>query len=414
MKRTIIAVIVSVALVLFAGCSKNDKKASSVSDGNTATNVTVVEAELSSIENRVTYTGEIKASDTVSISAKVSATAKRVNAEIGDFVNEGDILLVMDDTDYRTQYNQARAAYNQAQAQYNSVTNGSAKQTTIQLEATLNAAKIEYNNAKTNLDNQKVLYDNGAISKVAYDAAVTRFENAKLNLGTAESNYNLTKDVVLAESAAAAKATLESAAVQVQAAQNALENTVIKAPISGYVASRNTNAGQIVAPGIELFVIKATNSVDVQINVTESVISSLEVGDKAYVTVKSVSEDEIDGEITNLSTAKDSVTGMYKVIVGITGDSAGLKDGMIADVSLALDRTEETLVIPSDAVLEDTDGKKYVYVAEDNVAVRFDVETGITTDEYAEIVSGIAEGDKVIVSGKEYLSEKNNAIKIVD
>ncbi len=413
MKRIITAIVLTVAIMAFSGCGNNSKKASTDGQGGVATNVTVAVAEVTSIANRVTYIGEVKASDSVSVSAKVSATAKKVEVEIGDFVNEGDVLLIMDDTDYRTQYNQAQAAYNQALAQYNSITNGTAKQTTLQLESSLNAAKIEYNNAETNLNNQKVLYDAGAISKVAYDAAVTRFDNAKLNLNTAQSNYDITKDIVLAENASAAKATLDSVAVQVQGAQNALENTVIKAPISGYVTSRNTNEGQIVSPGIELFMIKATDSVDVQINVTESVISKLSVDDEVSVTVKSVSDDAFSGKVSNISTAKDVATGMYKVIVEVDGDNSVLKDGMIADVSLAIDETAEALVIPTEAVLEDDNGKKYVYIAKDSSAVRTDISTGITTDEYTEVISGIKEGDKVVVSGKEYISEKNNAIKIV-
>lgn len=415
MKKIIITVIIAATVLAFGGCGKTDKNVSSSKVSDTAaTNVTVEEAAFTSIANVATYTGEVKASETVSISAKASATAKTVNVEVGDYVNAGDVLLVLDDTDYRTQYNQARAAYNQAVAQYNSITNGTAQQTTLQLESALNAAKIEYNNAKTNYENNKVLYDKGAISKTAYDAAYTRYENAQLNLNTAQSNYDLATGVVLGENAAAAKAAVESANVQIDAAQNAINNTVVYAPISGYVASRNTNEGQMVAQGVEIFVIKSTDTVDIEINVTESVVSDLATGEEAYVTVKSVNEEKITGTISNIAAAKDSYTGMYKVIVEVDGINTELKDGMIADVELTLDKTSEAVVIPAEALLEDADGNKYVYIAKDNKAERADVELGITTDSYAEVISGVSEGDKIVVSGKEYLSEKNNAIKIVD
>lgn len=413
MKKILITVVILSMMLTVAGCG-NDKDASSDKISGAATNVTVEEVKVDSISETAEYTGEVKASESVSISSKISATAETVNVEVGDFVNEGDVLLIMDDTDYRIQYNQAQAVYNQALAQYNSITNGTAQQTTLQLEASLNSAKIEFNNAKTNYENHKVLYESGAVSKSAYDTAYTRYENAQLNLNTAQSNFDLSTGVVLNENKAAAKASVDSAKVQVEAAQNALDNTVIYAPISGYVAARNTNEGQIVAPGVEIFSIKATDVVDIEVNVTESVISDLEIGDEACVNVKSVNDEKITGTISNIAATKDSYTGMYKVVVKVDGINTELKDGMIADVALTLDNNAKAKVIPSEALMEDSEGKKYVYIAVSGKAERKNVETGISSDTMTEVVSGLKKGDKVIVSGKEYISEKNNDIKIVD
>ena len=77
-------------------------------------------------------------------------------------------------------------------------------------------------------------------------------------------------------------------------------------------------------------------------------------------------------------------------------------------------KSTEAIVVSSDALLEAEDGTKYVYIVDGDNAKRADVVTGIVTDEVVEIISGISVGDKVIVSGKEYISEKNTAIKIVD
>jgi len=430
------------ALVLAAsvtGCGKKEKTASPVKE-EVGVNVTVVEVKKETLENTVTYTGEIKAGEHTSVSAKASGQAKAIYCEVGDYVNAGDILLKIDDTDYRTQYNQAVAAKNQAQAgynqanaaydgavaSYNSAINGNTQQTKLQLQSALDAAKIEYDNARINHDNQKVLYEAGAISKAAYDAAVTRFENAQLNYNTAKNNYDLTVNVILEEgktnaqagvnSAAAGKssaeAALKSANVAIEAAQNALNNTVVRAPISGYIASRNANKGQMVSPGVEIFSIKATNQVEAQINVTETVIPGVKVGTKAKVFVKSA-DAEIEGVVTTVSPTKNAQTGMYQVNVAIDNPESSLKDGMFADITLTLDDSADTLIIPSEAVLEDEDGTKYVYVAKDNIAERADITLGIVTDEYSEVISGVEKGVKIIVSGKEYLSEKNNKIKVV-
>ncbi len=411
MKRTICLIISTVMLFSLFGCGK-DK--ATLNEEALAVNVTVEKAKLETIENTVTYMGEITASEYTSISSKVSANAKEIYKDLGDYVEAGEALAKLDDTDYRLSYNQAKAAYNQAKANYNSITNGTAQQTTVQLDSALNAAKIEYNDAKTNYDNQKILYDNGAISKMTLDAAEKRLENAQLNLNTAQTNYNVGTTVILKENAETAYAALESARVGLEVAENSLSNTIIRAPISGYISSKNISKGQMVSPGVEVFSIKATDSVNAEIKVTESVIGSVKLGAKAVVKVKSADSEEIEGTVTTVSPTKDNKTGMYAVKVAIDNSDGIINDGMFAEITLTLSEAVDSLVIPSDSVLEDENGDKYVYIVENDVAKRVDIKTGIISDKYTEAVSGIKKGDKVVVSGKEYLSEQNNRVKIVD
>ena len=375
-KLTSISLIL-VLVIVVSSCGKTEKTSSEVS----ATNVTVTEVKKQTIEDAVTYTGEIKASEHTSVSAKVSGSAEKIFFEVGDYVKEGDVLLQIDNTDYLTQFNQANSAYLSALSQSKSA---------------VDAAQIEYNNAKVNCDNQKVLYDNGAISKLTYDAAVTRFENAKINLNAAMEQAGLN----------GAKASLD-------AAQNALDNTILRAPISGYISSKNANPGQMITPGVEVFSIKNTDNVDAQIYVTESIISKINFETKAIIEVKSA-EKTIEGVVTTASPTKNPQTGMYDVRITIENSDGSLKDGMFADITLTLSDSADALVVPSESVFEDEDDAKYVYIAENDTAKKVKVTPGITTDEFTEIVSGLKEGDKVIVSGKEYLSDKNNKIRVVE
>ncbi len=241
-------------------------------------------------------------------------------------------------------------------------------------------AKIEYDDAQVNLNNYKILYDNGAVSKLSLDSAQKRFENARITL---------------------------------EKAQKALSDTSVKAPISGYIASKNLSVGQLVSPGIELFSIKDTDKLNAEINVTESVIRSIKIGSKAVINPSSSKEGEIKGEVTSFSPAKNDKTGMYTVIIEIDNNEETVSDGMFAEIKLTLDEKEDCLTVLSDSIMEDEEGKQYVYIAEDNKAKRVYIESGITNDKYTEVLSGIEEGMDVIVSGKEYLSEENNSIKIV-
>ena len=104
---------------------------------------------------------------------------------------------------------------------------------------------------------------------------------------------------------------------------------------------------------------------------------------------------------------------MYLVCVAVENADGKIKDGMFADIKLTLNDSVDALAIPSEAVLEDKDGTKYVYIASENEAKRKNIKTGIISDKFTEVVSGISEKDKVIVSGKDYLSDINNKIRIV-
>ncbi len=376
-KKILTFILLAGVILLVSGCGKSDDVPTSAA----STNVTVSEVRTQTIEETATYTGELKAAESTSVSVKVSGVVESVNCEIGDYVNAGDILMQIDKTDYLTQYNQANTAYLSVLSQS---------------KALIDTAQIEYNNAKINCDNQKILYDNGAISKIAYDTAVTRFENAKINLNSAKEQSGL-----------------NSARSALDAAENSLGYTTVYAPISGYISTKNTNVGQMASPGVEIFSIKNTSTVNAQINVAESVISKVSVGAKAIVKVKSI-DASAEGVVTIASPTKNPQTGMYNVSISIDNPDDILKDGMFADITLTLSDSVDALVIPSDAILEDENGQKYVFVAEESVAEKKEVTVGIITEEFTEILKGVQKGDKVIVTGKEYLGDENSKIKVVE
>ena len=438
MSKKILPICLAALLSLsLGGCGK---KPEPVSETTNATNVTVYEVGADGINATASYTGELIAAESTAVSAKASGEATAVYVKEGDFVRAGTTLLSIDSTSYRLAYNQALAAYNSAvsskqsaeaskksaQASYNSVTGGSTQQTLAQLQAALDSAEITYNNALDTYNRQKTLYDMGAISQMEFNSYQTALDNAKLNLETATTNYNLTKDVVTNESAASARAGVEVAEAGVNSAQsgieqakaaldiakNNLDNCSVTAPISGYVSAKNISKGQMVAQGSPLFTITNTSSVDAQINVTEAVIDLVHPGTKATISIKSAGIENLEGSVSAVNPVKTAATGLYSVKISIPNADGALKEGMIADIVLVTESDSSAITVPSNALLQ-KDNEFYVYIANGSTAEKRVVETGISNDEFTEIVSGVQIGDKVIIKGKEYISEKNNEINIV-
>lgn len=466
--KKILSIALSAGLMaaLISGCGSEDASSPTETAG---TNVTVEEAVLRDISKTVSYTGELMTSDKAAVTSKVTAKITSVKAEVGDWVDKGDVLLVLDSSDYeyalkqaQASYNQAQASYNQAQASYNqveagqkqadvavssaevsyeTVKNGTNEQTIAQLEQAVSAATIAYNDAKTNYDRQEQLYNMGAISLVTFESAKSALENARIALDTAKKNYDLGVNVLAPGNEASAqkgvetaqasrdsakasldsaKAAMETASAAKEAAQLAITqakdniaNTTITAPISGYISAKNATLGQFASAGLTLFEINASDNLEAEIQVTESVISHVNVGDKAFISISSSDIKNIEGSVSVVNPVK-SQTGMYLVRVSVPNSDSKLKIGMFADITLVTDESaENTLSVPSDSILQEGD-EYYVYVVSGDTAEKRVIETGVTDGLYTQVLSGVKNGEQVVVDGKEYISEVNNIVNIVE
>ncbi len=465
MNRKAVAVLLVGVLAsgMLQGCSSGkDNDAAPVS---VATNVSIYKTGKSDIENIRTYSGELSASDSVGISAKVSARITELAVKEGNFVESGEVLLRLDKTDVSLSYDQAKASYNSAVASYNAVVNSSSKQSSAQAKQALASAENAYNQAKLNLEREQALYNNASNLKIAeqnfstandnynrvkklfelggasqaeldaaytqylsasenlatvkttlsasLDAAKSAFANAENALNNAHENISLTQTAV-ESSIATASAGVASAKVALDMALNNLNNTVITAPISGYISKCIISEGQTASPGMEIITISNTKTVDAKINISESDIAFLQTGDDAEVFVSSVSKDAVIGKISVINPVKDAMTGLYAVKVTLDNSDDSLKAGMLCDVKLLLSSHSGIIKIPSEALINSGE-KYYVYVTSGrNKAEKVEVELGIADEEYTEIISGLVSGDEVVVSGKDYLSEKNNEINITE
>ena len=392
-----------------------------------AVNVTVATASIGDIASTVNYTGDIKAENSASVAPKASGTVSRIYAEVGDYVNAGAVLFTLDSSAYSLAYNQAKAAvksaeaaYNSAIAAYNNVKNGSNAQSKVNMNQSLAGAQSNYDTALDNYNRQKALFDIGAISKVALDSAKTTLDNTKLALDTAKASAQLNTDVIAPQSEASAKAGVEQATAAVAQAKaaadiaaNNVANCTVTAPISGYIASRNIQIGQMASQGMEAFSIKGADNLEVEINVTEAVIGHISVGSSAKVNIKAANMSDIQGTVKAVGNAKNDMTGMYTVKISVPDTDSKIKVGMIADVVITTDTATDVLTIPQSSILTDND-ETFVYIAEGDKAVKKTVTTGTTSNEMIEITSGLSQGDTVICEGKEFLSETNNIINITN
>lgn len=477
MKKFLCLTLALAVTVSLSSCGK--KKEETAAEPTAApTNVTVQTADLGTIMNSVTNTGEVVPVEEVGVSAKLSGKAVSSSVEVGKYVKAGDVLFSIDDTDYRLQVNQARAAvesaqagYESAQAGYNSTVGGTQQQSVQQVEQALTSAKLAvdsaqqnydrqkqlaennsnvvlaqngYNDAKAAYDRTKSLFDAGVATQVALDsaetamlqaeenlktatvnanasleAAETTLKNAQEALATAQKNYDLTTNVLNPEREKTAKSSVQSAASSILSAQaaydiamNTLSNTTVRAPISGYITSSSVTVGQMVQAGAPMVTIIDTHSMDIKLKVTESVVTGIKAGSEAKISVKSANIENLPGTVATVSPSKDAQTGLFEVVINVPNAEGVLKGGMFADVTIVTEKYDGVLCIPATAVLTEND-KSYVYVEQGGSAVKKEITLGKSDDTNVEALSGVSQGENVIVKGKEYITESNTAVKIV-
>jgi len=191
-------------------------------------------------------------------------------------------------------------------------------------------------------------------------------------------------------------------------AERQLARTTLTAEMDGVVISVEVAEGDHIDPGTRLITIGNTDKVEVTAGVSEADSGRLKTGQPVKVTAAALPDREYAGVLHSVSPGalvQNSNQGSQievPVIVRITGDCEGLRTGYTVDLTITTVDMENALVVPYEAVVE-KDGKHKVYVVNNDIAREKTVETGLDSELYTEIKSGLKEGDTVVVSPGDFL-----------
>lgn len=196
------------------------------------------------------------------------------------------------------------------------------------------------------------------------------------------------------------KAQLDAARSQYE---NMMENTILRSPISGVVTARNYDPGDMTGNLPVLTVGQLSPVVKVMINVTENDISKIAAGMPVQVTFDAFPDEVFNGKLNRLFPTVDPATRTFQVEVQVANPKEKIKPGMFARVDINLG-DQDNVVVPDRAVVKQTgSGNKYVYVLNGNTVSFKRVELGQRLDTFYELLSGIEDGDTVVITGQSRL-----------
>lgn len=241
----------------------------------------------------------------------------------------------------------------------------------------LDQAKLRLTNAETELARLKQLYEQGGVAQSDYEAA-------ELNCKVSKSTYD-----------------------------NLLENTILRSPISGVVSARNYDRGDMYAMAAPIFTVQQIVPVKLLVGISEADYTKVRKGDVVTLTVDALPGKSFSGTIKRLYPTIDPATHTVNIEVQVPNQSRELRPGMYAKVEVNFGHSTN-IVVPDAAVVRlQGSGQRNVFVVEGGVAVQREVTLGRHFEGQYEILSGLSEGELVVVKGGNSL--RNGAqVEILD
>ena len=363
----------AMALALTA-CGGEEQVEDTVPAG-VAVQVKTVSAGSIATENKVS--GQVSADNESVILIASAAKCTAVYKEAGDTVQAGDKICTLDLGSTLSSYNAARISYQAAVQSYQDQKGILDKQVSL---------------AADNVNNTKALFEIGAASQLEVDQAELNYQNAVAGRNSALAQL---------------EASMQNAKSGVEQLDTALENVDaegnVLAPQSGTLVTMNATEGSYISNSMPLVVIDGADQMKVTASVSEALVPKISAGDSADVTVSAANK-AFTATIRSVERAANMQTKLYTVVLTVPADVTGLMNGMFADVTFHTDAAEDTIVVPTEAILT-SNGAQYVYVVEEGTAKYVAVTTGLIGSGVTEITSGLAEGAQLVVVGQAYLAD---------
>jgi HlyD family secretion protein len=364
-------------------------------------------------------TGYIVAHHTINVNSKVTGRLSWIGVEKGDKVKEGQVLVRLEDQEFRASYEQAKGAAQSARAYLDELEHGSRPEEIEQAQHNLDEARATLANDKFTLDRTKELAGAGVVSRQSLDDATAKFEADQQRANSLERAFQLMKIGPRSEEIARAEGALAQAQGQLDYAKSQLDATVIRAPVTGTILDRTAEKGELITaqfasaaaggPQGSVVSLADLNDLQVELDIAQADFARLGPKQKGIVTVDAYPDRKYNGEIAQISPEANRQKATVQVKVQVLNPDEYLRPEMNATVKFLANETPKTSTqasgafVPS-AAIHDRDGKKIVWIVYNEKAVSREVHITSQRSDGA-IVDGLVGGETLITTGPPTLKD---------
>ncbi|MBI5879357.1 MAG: efflux RND transporter periplasmic adaptor subunit [Chloroflexi bacterium] len=455
MRKRIVLIAVILILAAGGGYFAYTKLRPATTTTATTQTATVTRGNLTAL---VASAGSIAPKAQASLTFGQSGTVTKVYVKLGDTVKQGQVLAEIEATDLQIALANAQIAYNQAQAKYDQTKAGTAAGDLQIAQMNVDMAQANFDLAvkKANLNDDQLLLlradlDKAALSmqkaqsdydqavadhitdlsdlavalkqaKISYDVAQANnrislanisdssVRSAAVSLASSKLNLQTLQSAPTAADRLAAESSLATAKLSLQQAQYRMRNAQVIAPYDGTATALNIDVYSTVSASTAAMQLSDLSQLQITVNMAEVDIAKVKVGQDVNVTVDAVSSaGRLSGKVTQVALSGTSTSGVvtYPVVITVSGaDPTVVKSGMTANVSIIVDKRENVLLVPNRA-LRTQGGQRVVQLQTPVGVAQTPVTIGLAGDTQTEIVSGIKEGDVVVITSTTSSSSTN-------
>jgi RND family efflux transporter MFP subunit len=376
-----VAIAASACLVaLTSGCSG---KAASRSPEDGPRRVQVVKAEKRKIPRTVVAVGTLAAEDRAELGFKVPGRLARWDVDLGSPVRAGQVLAELDARDYELRRDRARAALEQARARLGLPVGGDNDDLDPLGVGIVRQARARLEQATVNLDRSRELRDQGILAQADFDASEAAFKVAQSLYNDALEEVNNRRSI-LAERRS-----------DLALAEQQLTDTRLHAPFSGAVQQRRSNLGEYLAAGAPVLTLVKLTPLRLRLDVPEREALAIRSGQDVAVRTEGAAE-AWPGRIVRLSPAIEEANRSLIVEAEVDNSKGLLRPGSFARAEILTESGGDSLVVPSSSLVLFAGIEKVVTV-KDGKALERPVTTGRRAGDVVEIVSGLEDGEAVVV-----------------
>ena len=430
----VIAIFAAAFTQIGCGTAANSATAANANNQPTVVDVTTEAAVIKPIPTYVEATGNLASDAQTDVAPNVAGKIVEVNFDLGSYVQQGDVLVRLDARDAQIRVEQARAQVEQQRQAVNQA-NANAEQALATLRQTqarlgvgdgqtfriqdfsqVKSVTAQLELAEKELRRAERLLETGDIARTIYDqrksqrdALLGQLDEARSNaavaikaIDTAREAYQVAR--AAANTQRAAIATLET---QVAAAEKSVSDSIIRAPISGYVAEKVADVGEYISPGTpnsKLATIVRTSTLRMRIDVPEASVGKVATGQGVSLQVSAYPDRNFAGTVVRIAPNVNQSARTLTVEAEVQNTEGLLKPGQFATVRITQSKPEPAVVIPVSAVKTVGD-QNSVFVIQDGIAREQIVQLGLLEGDMIQVKRGIIDGQRVATSNLDQLTD---------
>src|ERR1051326_1140609 len=407
----------SIRLLLFAfltallGASLSSCKRSNGQPSNSAAanstpailEVSTVAAVVRQLPRFFEATGTLAADVQTDVQPQTAGKVVAVGVDMGSAVSQGQMLVRLEDADYKLREDQAVAQLENAKAAVNQAEEKLGLQAGQKFDpervADVSAARANFNLAESNFQRAQKLIESGDISRAEFDQRKSQRDALRQTYESAIAQARQNYAAILV-----ARTNVTNAQTQVDMARRNLSYTVVAAPVAGYVLERSVDVGTYVSTTTKVAPIVKTNPLWIRMDIPEQALQQIKSGQSVSLTTASWPDKSFSGRVARISPNVSASSRTLTVEAEIDNRGGALKPGQFATVRILLPQNESAVLVPQRS-LRTISGATYVFVIKNGHAEQRLVQAGQIEGDLVEIKSGITADEVVATSNVDQLSD---------